>query len=184
MWSRLSLVSGPAVQPISIADVKARFGVDAGDWDQRLSGFIAAAVGEIDGPNGIGVALITQTWRLALDAWCSEIVLPLGPVQSVLSVTYVDAAGVTQTLDPSGYGLDLTRRPARLRPAWGAAWPAHRGDPGEIQVTFKAGFGDTAATVPKDLAAALELLVDHFFEDADRKAADLILNRYRVPVIG
>lgn len=175
VWSRLTLVTPPQTPALSLEAAKAHLnlqGID--DHDGVVAAAIADAIADVEGPNGIGVCLITQTWRLSLDAWPREIRLPLGPVQSVEAITYLDPAGAEQTLAADQYAYDLDRRPPRIRPAEGVCWPALKAAPGVVKVRFKAGFGDGEADVPGNLRGALKLIVGHRFEHRGDDAAEAL----------
>lgn len=124
-------------------------------------------------------ALITQTWELALDAFpaspgvagyagrspAGAIELPHPPLQSVTSVVYVDAAGASQTLDPSAYVVDTRSEPGRLVPAYGTVWPATRhGYPSAVVITYVAGYGATGASVPRDIRNGILVRVGKLHE--------------------
>jgi uncharacterized phiE125 gp8 family phage protein len=175
-WDRLTRVAAPAVAPLLLAAAKEHLRVDGSREDDLIQAAIDAAIGCVDGPRGIGVCMIEQTWRLSLDSFHSVdgrrvVEVPLGPVRSIDSVEYVDGLGATMTLDPSEYVVDLDADPARIVPAWGKCWPVHRCQPGAVKVTFKAGFGSTAAAVPASLVAALKLIVGDLY--ANREAVQI-----------
>ncbi len=90
-------------------------------------------------------ALITQTWDMYLDhfpAW--EQYIPMPTAQSIDSVSYVDTNGVTQTLDPSLYHVDLNSQPARITPAFGLIWPVTRWQTNAVTIRFTCGYGASA----------------------------------------
>ena len=73
----------------------------------------------------LGRALITQTWRLTVDAFpCVELELGKPDVQGITSVVYTDTAGADQTLDSAAYVLDTSVSPGWLLPAYGYTWPS------------------------------------------------------------
>ncbi|MGU3456576.1 head-tail connector protein [Brevundimonas sp. M1A4_2e] len=151
--------------------------------DELVTDLINAAIDFVEGPDGIGVALRSSTWRMSFDAFPSNISIALSPVKSVEAITYLDAAGDVQTLDPDLYHVDVDQRPALVafhhRPTTKAV-------PGAVKVEFTAGY----ETVPADLRQAMLLLIGHWFEN--REAAlvgnvktiplgvDRILRKYRV----
>jgi uncharacterized phiE125 gp8 family phage protein len=174
-WSRLARVEGPQTLALSLEAAKAHLnlqGID--DHDAAVQGFIADAIAAVEGPDGIGVCLITQTWRLSLDAWPREIRIPLGPVQSVEAITYLDPAGDAQTLAADQYAYDADRRPFRILPAEGVTWPSLKAALGVVKVRFKAGYGDAADAIPGNLIGALKLIVGHRFEHRGDDVADAI----------
>jgi uncharacterized phiE125 gp8 family phage protein len=97
----------------------------------------------------LGRYLITQTLDMYLDEFpCEEpyeIYLP--PIQSVSAITYVDSAGVTQTLSAPDYLVDSNSKPARITPAYGLYWPYTREQNNAVKVRFIAGYG-SASSVP------------------------------------
>ena len=99
-------------------------------------------------------SLVTQTLDLYLDAFpvienprleIGQILLP--PIQSVVGITYVDLAGVNQTLPADQYLVDANSQPARIAPAWGYCWPPTRTQANAVKARFVAGYG-AAADVP------------------------------------
>lgn len=162
----LILVSAPASLPVTLAEVKEHIHVVDTDEDSGITGFIRAATESLDGRDGsLGRCLITQTWKMTLDRFASEIIIPLPPCQSIDAITYVDRDGATQQLDAIGYQVLGLRSAegARLRPAYGASWPATRDQAGALTITFTAGFGDTPADIPEAILAAIKMRVAYLF---------------------
>lgn len=182
IWNRLALVTAPAADALSLEAAKAHLSLQGiADHDEVVSAYIADALAQVEGPAGIGVCLINQTWRLSLDAWPRWIDLPLGPVSAITHIKYNDPDGVLQTLATDQYVSDFDRRPLRIYPAEGVTWPTLQDAPGVIKVTFVAGYGADASAIPGDLLGALKLIVGHRFQNRamDMAAADTVLNRYR-----
>ena len=193
VWQRLTRTVAPAVPAVALADAKAHLRVEFSEDDSLIAGLVEAATAMVEGPAGIGVALVTQTWRLDLDGYLPlPLELPLGPVQAVTGITYIDTDGDTQTLDPALYDVFTGSRPARIDKAFGAALPAVRRQLSAAQVTFTAGFG-SAADIPADLQCAMLLMVGHLYHNrqaVDRQMQVLpmgfasIVERYRVGRFG
>jgi uncharacterized phiE125 gp8 family phage protein len=163
------LISPPATEPVELEDAKIQARVYHDLEDDYIENIIipearASVEGELQR------ALITQTWLYKLDGfpgwdpkyesrWYPEILLPKPPFQSIVSFTYIDTAGVTQTLyeclpdgtTPTidgeqqyyGYRIDpgSTTQPARLLPPWARPWPPSRRISNAVQITFVAGYG-------------------------------------------
>jgi uncharacterized phiE125 gp8 family phage protein len=86
----------------------------------------------------------------------------------VTAITYTDETGVTATLAPSTYVVDPDSEPGRIVLARGKSWPAVTlATAGAIKVTFKAGYGDTAASVPQRIKQTLLLLIGHWYENRE-----------------
>lgn len=161
----LVLVSPPAIEPISLSEAKAQLRVEAPDEDQLIQSLISAARQHLDGRAGLlGRALITQTWDLGLDGFPSLIEVPLPPLQSVMSITYVDSGGESHGLPESEYQVDAGSEPARVMAASGRSWPSTRTQLNAVTVRFVAGYGDNPADVPQPLRQAILLLTTHWYE--------------------
>lgn len=187
----LELVTGPAVEPISVSELKLQQRITHATEDSLLSIYIAAARRKAE--QLTRRAFITQTWRQRLDAFPSgEIKLLKPPVASITSVAYIDGAGDSQTLGSSLYTLDRHTMPGWLYPADGTTWPATDDVVNAVTITMVCGFGAAASDVPEDIKAWL-LLVAGFLAanresmDATGRIAELpgrftdgLLDRWRV----
>lgn len=193
MTVSLITITPPAVEPVTLAEAMTHLRVDApgvGPHPEEalITALIQAARQHVE--DATGRALVTQTLEARWDAWDDVLQLPRAPVQSVSTVTYVDDAGVTQTLASAAYRLDAAGLVARLTPAYGEAWPSARAETGAIAVRFVAGYG-LAAAVPAPIRAAMLLLVSHLYENrnaaTDRAMAEMpfavssLIAPYRVP---
>lgn len=179
-------VTAPAELALSVEDARRHLRIDTAAFDGEIEGFIASAIAAVDGPRGIGICMVTQTWRLTLDRFERFITLPLGPNVAVTSVQYVDADGAVQTVSSGDYQVLADRDPAVLSPTYGTCWPSTRCELGAVRITFTAGFG-AAADVPADLVNALKLIVGELYRNREGggvpKAASDVFDRYRVPGI-
>ena len=122
----------------------------------------------------------------------SEIWLPVSPVQSIESVTYIDSLGALQTLANTEYKLDKISSPARVVPAYGKAWPSTRNEINAVQVNFTSGYG-AQADVPRGIRAAIIMHCKAHYEatfdevtnaeyERRLRAVDALLQPYRVLV--
>jgi len=167
-WQRLTRTVAPATAAISLATAKAHLRVEFADDDGYIEQLIEAATATVEGPNGIGLALVTQTWKLTRDGGLFlPMELPLGPVQSVTSVSYVDTDGAPQTLSSDAYDVFSDRRPAVIDLAYGASLPSVRKQLNAATVTFVAGFGATPDAIPADLRSALLLMIGHWYHQRE-----------------
>jgi uncharacterized phiE125 gp8 family phage protein len=175
----LILIEAPADEPVTLEAVKNHLAVDTSDFDDQLTGYIASVRAYLDGRDGIlGRALIAQTWDLKLRCFPAVIELPLPPLQSVMSITYIDANGDTQTLSESAYqvsGIGGSQRGC-IAPAYGERWPSSRDVPEGITVRFVAGYPDDGNS-PPDLAANVPPAIKQAIMEM---VADLWANRETV----
>lgn len=103
-----------------------------------------------------------------------EIYLPNSPLIDIVSVEYIDQAGVQQTLDPSAYKVDNISQPARLVPAYGTTWPGTRNEINAVIVTYRCGYGETAAAVPQPIKQWMMLRIGALYENRE---SDVIVQR-------
>ncbi len=185
----LSLVTGPAVEPVSLAEAKARLRVSTSDDDADLTALLIGARQYAE--NYIRGALVTQTWDYKLDrGWpmvCVDgyvrqrIELPLHPVQSVTSVSYVDEAGATQTLNSALYTVHIDRPFAYIEKAYDATWPSVRDVSAAVTVRFVAGY--LPAVVPDDIKTAILMHVRSIYDCEEKETCetcrDSLLDPYR-----
>ena len=171
----LSRVSGPDCEPVTIGEAKAHLRLDITDDDELLSGYILAARSWVEGQTHR--ALAGQTWDYSIDfAWPYKfgrqwIELPLSPVQSVTSITYIDSGGVERTLAAGDYQAICRTNSSYIVPAYGKTFPAVRGQPAAITVRFVAGY----AEAPSELKQAIMLLAGHFYENREAASAKALI---------
>ncbi len=162
----LVLTSGPASEPVTVAEAKAHLRLDGNAEDLLIASLILTSRLHIEA--AMGLALITQSWQLILDRWPSwpEVPMPLRPIQSITSVNVLAADGAAETMAASGYILDQHGWPPRLIRT-GVSWPAPGRVAGGIEIAFTAGYGAEASDVPAPIRQALLMLVAHWYEHRD-----------------
>jgi len=140
-------------ETLSLTDVKNHLRVTVTDDDDSFRQFIAAIRHKAE--TFLGKTLITSTWEYKIDAFPTEICLPMGPVQSITSVQYVDTDGNTQTLASSGYQFDAA---GRLKASYSNVWPTTREQYDAVTVTYISG-KTHAGNVQEDIKLAMLLLI-------------------------
>lgn len=160
----LTLVTGPAVEPIAVTTARLALKIDHTVDDALIDKWIGAARDYVE--TFTGRKLISQTWDLKLDGFpsCDILRLPFPPVTSVTSITYTDTAGASQTWDSANYTTDLPTGPqagpARITPAYGVTWPSTRDVINAVTVRFVCGYS-APEQVPEGLQSALLQFVGH-----------------------
>lgn len=93
--------------------------------------------------------------------------IPKRPFQSLtkISVRQMDATFID--LDSSTYYVEVSDWMAHVCRMPNTSWLTPRAPMGGIEVTFKAGFGDTAASVPDDLLMAVKMLAAYWHEQRE-----------------
>lgn len=149
------LLTGPAVEPVLLAEAKAHLRLDDSSEDDLIGALIAAARVAVE--TAIRGVMITQTWRACVADWPSAgVALPVVPASAVTAVRAIDAAGVATVLDSADYALDaVDGTVALINPAAGAA---------RYEIDFTAGYGSSGVDVPQPLRQAIRLLVTHWYE--------------------
>jgi uncharacterized phiE125 gp8 family phage protein len=180
----------PLAEPITLAEALThlRETADSGANDAYITSLITVA--RMACEDRIERSLVSTPWLLKLDAFPEAIDLTASPVIAVQSVQYLDEAGALQTLDPLDYVVDTQSEPGYLVPAPEAAWPAvQSGAINAVRVSFTAGYGSTAASVPAPLKHWILLALTELYEtrsgSSDRPQvrhdfADGLLNPYRM----
>lgn len=162
-----TLVTGPAMEPVSRNEAKAHLRVDLSDDDTLIDSLITAVRTHVE--QVLSRTLVTQTLDLPLDCFPAgrEIRLPRPPLVSVTSVTYTDDEGNVGSVDAGEYVVDTDRKPGRVVLKNGRAWPAVTlREAAGVRVRYVAGYGDAAA-VPGPIKAAILLLVGTLYENRE-----------------
>lgn len=117
-----------------------------------------------------GRSYITRTYELTLDNWPSGnvIILPMPPAATVTSITTTDPDGTVTTWDDDEYQLDITSFRSRITPAYGYTWPGETLQTmSGIKITYTAGYGALAASVPARMKHAIKQLVAELYENRE-----------------
>lgn len=196
MWT-LKLVTAPAAEPITTALAKTHLRVDHSSDDTLIASLVKAARYEAE--RITGRALITQTWDWFADEFPyqslhnsrGEIVLPLPPLQSVTSIVYIAADGVSTTLAASKYAVSESDASGaispwaprgRVAPAYGESWPTTRSDIDAVRVRFVAGYGTGGANVPDALLQAMYLLIGAWYTHREEIVMGVSIGSMPAPV--
>lgn len=160
----LTLITPPAIEPVSVAEAKANLRVDYVDEDVDIAEMIITARQKVEGDSNR--ALLTQTWLKTLDhfpdmgyidsdRYGHDDTYPMRqwidlwrpPLIGVTSLQYIDADGVLQTMDPSLYQVDVYSEPGRVAlgttqsfwpwTQWGFPQPVLNA----VKITYTAGYG-------------------------------------------
>lgn len=158
----------PTAYPVSVTEAVAQCRVDTTDENALFQALIEAAVSHVDGYSGVlGRALLTQTWQQSYPGFTTGLRLPVGDLISISTVTYYDSDNVQQTLSSTVYrGLTDSRGPyVAEKPD--QSWPSAYTRDDAVTVTWTAGYGATAASVPAAIRHALLLLIGHWYENRE-----------------
>lgn len=136
-----------STEPVTIDDVRKQLRIDHTDDDDDLTNLISEA--RFDCESRLGdVSLFDAVCVDYFDRFEDEMELHYSPVDSITSVAYLDTNGSSQTLASTYYEVGNRNGMGILRLKYGQTWPSTRDHADVITITYKAGFGTTAASVP------------------------------------
>ncbi len=187
-WQRRSgvrVIAPPTVEPITLDEAAMHLRLDSIDsppeyHDADLVRWQISAAREFC-EHYLGRSLAVQTLEFgATDFGQGGIPLPMGPVISVVSVSYVDQAGATILLDdgtgsPTNvqFELDEFSDPPQVRVPYNGTWPTARSHPGAVRIRYLAGYsapGESPSPdypLPYSLRAAMLLVLGHLYEQRE-----------------
>jgi uncharacterized phiE125 gp8 family phage protein len=160
------LLTAPAVEPLSLAEAKAYLRVETPDDDDVIAALIVGSRIHVEAQTRR--ALITQSWRIAVDAWPVDGRLPIvpAPLQALAAARVYDFDNNAQALDTDAFVLDKGASALIFAPNL-ATWalPAPGRTSAGIELDVMVGYGDAAADVPEPLRQAIRSLVAHWYEN-------------------
>lgn len=167
-----SLITPPAVPPMTVAYARKHIKAISNAEDLLVAGWIQAAGSYFE--EQTGRQIITATREVWLDGFpsCGRIELPHPPLQSVVSVRYVNSSGDLASFDDGAspavpsYSVKAPQGPYAVRgwlePNYGGTWPTPRAESGAVRIQYTCGYGDAVEDVPELITAILCYLVGHF----------------------
>lgn len=171
----LQLISSPEEEPVSLEEAKLHLRVDFVEDDALIAEMIAAARRHAEMLTQRQI--ITARWKWMLDGFpCQTIVLPKSPVQSVLTIEYLDLDGILQTMPVENYTVDVAGEPTRITPVFGQIWPLALPQIGSVSMTFDAGYG-TASDVPEGIKSWIKIRLGSLYAHREEMA---VLSRGRI----
>lgn len=169
--SNLNLVLAPAIEPVSMGELKSHLRIENSvtDEDNLLDSIIKASREHVE--DITGRYLLTQTWDYSIQDWPDSgfIKLPGGKLQSVTSVKWKDTDGASTTLTLTTDYLVETNgeQCGRIVLPYGGSWPTGSLYPSNpITIQFKAGW-TTAALVPYQIKSAIKLICADLYSNRE-----------------
>ncbi|MBY5614103.1 head-tail connector protein [Rhizobium leguminosarum] len=162
MWYPQKVTQAPS-EPISKEEAKRQCVVLHDDDDALFDALIAAARDYVE--RYCNTPLATQTVEMKCDAFCDFGRLPMAPVQSVTSITYVATDGTAATVDGADTEPRFDGLEASIVPAYGKQWPVPRNG-SRITLTAIVGY----ATLPPSIKHAMLLWIADAYEKRENDA--------------
>ena len=174
-YNSVTRATGPAVEPLTVAEAKLHLRVDISDDDAYIGTLITAAREWVE--NYLDRTLITTQLILrAAEFPTEELELARPPMvasgtATAVVITYTLADTTTATLSTALYRVDRTSTPGNVAPIINGTWPSDViEDANAVAVTYWAGYGPTSASVPATIRHAMLMLIGHWY---DRRSAVL-----------
>ena len=168
-YNSVTRATGPAVEPLTVAEAKLHLRVDISDDDTYIGTLITAAREWVE--NYLDRTLITTQLILrAAEFPTEELELARPPMATAgtataVVITYTLADTTTATLSTALYRVDRTTTPGNVAPVINGTWPSDViEDANAVAVTYWAGYGPTSASVPATIRHAMLMLIGHWYE--------------------
>lgn len=177
----LTPLAPPAAPCVTLAQAKAHLRVLSDDEDVLIQSYLDGAIALC--ADHTGRALNATTWRQTFAAWAPCLALTLAPVRDVVELTYVDADGAEQVLDPDDWEWIATPDGATVHVT--APWPTTAARADAIRVEFDAGYDppgqtgsgdDPAFVLPAQATQCVLLLVGYWFDQRSAVNVGNIVN--------
>ena len=164
------LMTGPALELVTLAECNAWMRVDASADDDLISALITSARLIVEAATR--TFMISQNWRITYDAWPAGqmLAIPLAPLRSLDVLRTFDAAGAPAPVLASTYVLDNAPMAARLKFRTAPEAPGQLIAGIEMQVTV--GYGTSGSDVPRPLRQAILMLATRWYDNRGDAAKD------------
>lgn len=182
--------TGPAVEPVTLAEAKAHLRVDTSDDDAYITGLVRAAREWVE--QYLDRTLVNTQWVMRFDRFpvdsTADIELPRPPMvasgtATAVTVAYTLEDGTTATYSTALFRVDRASTPGAVKTNYAQTWPPHRQDDNSVSVTWWAGYGPSGSDVPQGVKNAILLYVHELYEKRGAAeppaAAKMLLDAYR-----
>jgi len=168
----LAQTVAPAVEPLTLAEVKRHLRIDHTGDDVYLNDYLIPAAREYV-EDETERQLITATWAIKLPefpAGGEPLRLPKPKLLTVSTITYY-TSDVSTTWSSTAYSVLTTEHQGVVEESTLDSWPGTDIRRDAVTVTYTAGYGAAASSVPLKIKQAMLLLIGNWYEH--REAADL-----------
>ncbi len=152
------VITPPEGLPVTLEQAKAQCRIDIDLEDDLIERLIRSAWSYAE--HYQQRTILTSELGMTLGGFPPVIPLPMPPLQSIESISYIDPNGQEITLDELAYDFDITPGLGVIYPAYGHCWPATRCHRNSVTVRWIAGYDEC----PSATQSAILLVVGHLFE--------------------
>ena len=172
MYRSLTRATGPAVEPVTLAEAKTHLRVDGTASDTEIAAMITAAREWCE--QYLDRTLVQTQWVMRFDKFppdgTMDIELPRPPMAAAgtataVALTFTYENGTTATYGTSSYRVDRSATPGAVKTLYGQTWPPHLQDDNAISVTWWAGYGASGSDVPAAIRHAMLMLIAHWYDN-------------------
>lgn len=166
MWYAPTVKAAATAKVLTLSEMKSRLRVDITDDDTLIGNLIDEVTAEAE--TWCGLFILPQTVTAKCESFADFASLPVAPLVETASpiVTYVDAAGASQTLSSSVYELRVDGLMSQIALKPSQVWPSIQTG-SRIALEVATGF----ASVPLPIRAAIALKVAERYENRENAAA-------------
>lgn len=152
---------------MSVTDFKAHARIAQDSEDGYITDLLLAVTERVEAE--LHRSLVNRTWAMTLDCFphTDTIILPRAPVSSVTSVVYRDANGSSQTFADTNYRVSTATEPGRITLKVSKVWPQTDREIDAVVVTFIAGYGSSAKSIPPNILHLVRLIGSHWYENRE-----------------
>lgn len=164
---RIVTTTPPATEPVTLADCQAHSLIDEvelGAETELLESYLKAAREIVEAETR--QRLIEQSVTLFCDGFANPMPLPIGPIQSIDQIEYLDTADQWQVVDPSSYRVLESQTPLRVAPLYGQVWPVPQPTPDNVRIDLTVGYA-SELEVPARMKQAIRWLFAHQHENRE-----------------
>jgi len=152
---------------LPVTELKAQLKLGTGFSDDNvqdpvLESFLRAAMAAIEARTG--KILVERQFSWMLNTWrdAQAQALPVAPISSLTSVSFVTASGASEVIEPKAYRLEPDAHRPKIKPVGAYLPDVPTG--GQVEIGFVAGYGPAWGDLPADLGQAVLLLAAHYYE--------------------
>lgn len=159
------IVTEPAIEPVSLDEMKAHARIDDASDETLIEGLIKAARHWCE--HYTRRVFITQGWQMSLAEAPSlrSVSFPSAPLLGVTAVRAYSDDGQAEVLDAQNYYIDTLSLPGRLVLHDGVTWPEATRPANAYVIDYSAGYGPSAGDVPEAIRLAIKQLTLHWYEN-------------------
>lgn len=171
---------------VTLDEAKTALGESGSDRDELITGLIAAAQAELDGPKSwVGTAVAIQSVEVRFDRFFDCLRLPGVTVHDpIAAITYLDDGGAEQTLDVSVYRL---LSDGRVVLAKDQSWPSTLPAEEAVTVAYDLGIDDPEDPRVGQMETAIlmhvKMTLDMDDVDTRRKAIEALVQPLRAVLV-